>query len=107
VIIKNTGYLPTNVTEMAKQNKTARPVTVELGLPEGAELILGKVKEELGHLEGRVVGGWSFYPGNQSNNRAKRVEWIVKAPNGGDLSVKAVSEKAGKQATVLSLRAEA
>jgi murein tripeptide amidase MpaA len=107
VIIKNTGYLPTNVTEMAKQNKMAKPVTVALGLPEGAELVLGKVKEELGHLEGRVVGGWSFYPGNLSNNRAKRVEWIVKAPNGGELTVKAVSEKAGKQATVLSLRAEA
>lgn len=107
VIIKNTGYLPTNVTEMAKQNKTAKPVTVELGLPAGAELVLGKVKEELGHLEGRVVGGWSFYPGNQSNNRAKRVEWIVKAPNGGEIVVKAVSEKAGKQAATLSLRAEA
>jgi murein tripeptide amidase MpaA len=107
VIIKNTGYLPTNVTEMAKQNKTAKPVTVELGLPKGAELVLGKVKEELGHLEGRVVGGWSFYPGNQSNNRAKRVEWIVKAPQGGDLSVNAVSEKAGRQSTTLALRAEA
>ena len=107
VVVKNKGYLPTNITEMAKQNKTARPVTVELALPQGAELILGKVKEEAGHLEGRVIApGLNFYPGNLSTAKEKRLEWVVKAPNGGDLAVKAVSEKAGKAATTLALRAE-
>ncbi len=107
VVVKNRGYLPTNVTEMAKQNKMAKPVTVELELPEGAELVLGKVKEELGHLEGRVVtGGLGFYPGNASVQRDKRVEWIIKAPNAGDITVKAVSDKAGKATKRLSLRAE-
>ena len=105
-VVKNRGYLPTNITEMAKENKTAKPVTVELDLPKGAELIIGKVKEELGHLDGRIVSGGGFYPGNASTAKEKRVEWIVRAPNGGDLMLKAVSEKAGTQTAKLSLRAE-
>lgn len=107
VVVKNKGYLPTNITEMAKQNKMARPVTVELALPEGAELILGKGKEEAGHLDGRVLApGLNFYPGNASTAREKRLEWVVRAPNGGDLAIRAVSEKAGKAAATLALRAE-
>lgn len=106
-VLKNRGYLPTNITEMAKQNKTARPVTVELSLPEGAELILGKVKEEVGHLEGRVVAMPMFYPGNASVAREKRVEWILKAPGGGAVSLTAVSEKAGRKVAVVDLQAEA
>jgi murein tripeptide amidase MpaA len=106
VVVKNRGYLPTNVTEKAKDVKAVKPVTVELTLPEGAELILGKAKEEAGHLEGRILPSPGFYPGNNVNQREKRLEWIVKAPAGGDLSVKAISEKAGKVSTTLSLRAE-
>lgn len=107
VVVKNKGYLPTNVTEMAKQNKTARPVTLELSLPARAELVLGKAREEAGHLEGRVIApGLGFYPGNASVAKEKRVEWIVKAPNGGDITVKALSDKAGKQSVTVALRAE-
>ncbi len=106
VVVKNRGYLSTNITEMAKKNKTVKPVTVELTLPEGAELVLGKVKEEVGHLEGRVVVTRLFYPGTASTPKEKRLEWVVKAPGGGELTVKAVSEKAGKHTKVLSLRTE-
>lgn len=106
VIVKNRGYLPTSVTEMAKANKSAQPVKVELALPEGAELVYGKAREELGHIDGRVIVGFSFYPGNASNCREKRAEWIVKAPNGGSVTVRAISEKAGKQAVTLALKAE-
>lgn len=107
VIVKNKGYLPTNVTEQAKQVKAVQPVTVELTLPEGAELVMGKVKEEVGHLDGRVIApGVGFYPGNASTPREKRVEWILKAPAGGDLLIRAISEKAGKQFAHVALRAE-
>ncbi|MGE5672836.1 MAG: M14 family metallopeptidase [Mycobacterium leprae] len=106
VIVKNKGYLPTNITEMAIQNKTAKPVTVELELPAGAELVLGKVREELGHIEGRIVPPAGFYPGNASNQKEKRVEWIIRAPQGGNLGLKAISEKAGKQSLALPLKVE-
>jgi hypothetical protein len=106
VVVKNRGYLPTHVTEMAKQIKTAAPVTVALGLPAGAELVLGKPKEELGHLEGRVLPPAGFYPGNGSTAKEKRVAWIVKAPHGGVLVVTAESSKAGRQTVTLSLGTE-
>jgi hypothetical protein len=106
VVVKNGGYLPTCVTEKAKTVKAVKPVTVELALPEGAELVLGKAKEEIGHLDGRIPAAGMFYPGNNINNRAKRLEWIVKATNGGDLGVKAVSEKAGKAVATVALQAE-
>lgn len=107
VVVKNRGYLPTHVTEMAKQNKTAKPVTVELTLPQGAELVLGKVKEEAGHLDGRVVpNAIPFYPGNASGSREKRLEWIVRAPTGGDLIIRAAAPKAGSQSCTVALRPE-
>jgi murein tripeptide amidase MpaA len=106
VVVKNRGYLPTNVTEKAKEIKAVKPVKVELGLPEGAEVVLGKAKEEAGHLEGRILPPAGFYPGNASTQKEKRLEWVVKAPAGGDLVVRAISEKAGKASVTLSLRAE-
>jgi murein tripeptide amidase MpaA len=105
VVVRNRGYLPTNITEKAKEIKAARPVTVELGLPEGAELVLGKVKEEAGHLEGRVLTDlnrpvtWRGVPAP----REKRIEWVVRAPAGGDLTVRAASEKAGRAEARLTL----
>jgi hypothetical protein len=106
VVLKNRGYLPTNVTEKAKAVKAVKPITVELGLPEGGNVVLGKAKEEAGHLEGRIVSPAGFYPGSTINAREKRLEWIVTAPAGGDLTVTAVSEKAGTAAVTLSLKAE-
>lgn len=106
VVVKNRGYLPTNVTEKASQVKAVKPVTIELGLPDGAELVLGKAKTEIGHLDGRVVAPSLIYPGTIATNKEKRLEWIVRAPNGGDMVVRAVSEKAGRQTVTLALRAE-
>jgi len=106
VVVKNRGYLPTNVTEQAKAVKAVKPVRADVALPEGAELVLGKVREELGHLEGRIVPPSGFYPSSTLNQREKRVEWIVKAPQGGDFTVRVTSEKAGKAAVTLPLKAE-
>lgn len=105
-VVKNHGYLPTNITEMALQNKTARPVTVELTLPDGAELVLGKAKEEIGQLDGRILTPGGFYPGNASPNQsARRLEWVVRCPAGGVLTVTASGQKAGEAAGEVRLEA--
>lgn len=106
VVVKNRGYLPTNGTEQAKSVKAVKPILAEVALPSGAELVLGKVREELGHLDGRIVPGAGFYPGSVINQREKRVEWVVKAPAGGELTVRISSEKAGKAVATLVLQAE-
>ncbi|HUV33855.1 MAG TPA: M14 family metallopeptidase [Candidatus Desulfaltia sp.] len=78
--IANTGFLPTEVTKMAVKTKTAKPVIAEIKLPEGAELVTGHEKVELGHLDGRSAK--LLLPrvvGEEVVDRTRRqVEWVVK-----------------------------
>jgi hypothetical protein len=57
VVLENKGFLPTYGSNQAKKVKAARPVRVELSLPEGAVLKGGKSPAEVGHLEGRAATG--------------------------------------------------
>ena len=54
MVARNMGYLPTNVTEQAKKNKKAGAVKVEIILPQGAEVLGGSSKIEIGYMEGRL-----------------------------------------------------
>ena len=76
--------------------KAVRPVRLELKLPEGASLRMGKLKEEVGHLEGRANNTLNFgYNITSPTNNRGKMEWIIHAPKGGAVSVHAVSERAG------------
>src|SRR5207247_8808023 len=54
LVLLNSGWLPTNVTEKAVERKAVRPLQVELTLPEGARLAAGERVTEAGQLAGRV-----------------------------------------------------
>jgi murein tripeptide amidase MpaA len=78
--VKNLGFMATYVTQMGVKIKVSKPVTARIVLPEGAELVTGHEKADLGHLDGRsakllkprVVGG-------EVIDRSRRnVEWVVK-----------------------------
>ncbi|CAN5569756.1 M14 family metallopeptidase [soil metagenome] len=96
--VENTGFLPTNVTQVAADKKLVRPVAVELTLPEGTDLVSGKRETELGHLAGRsaLLGNrWkdpTFFNGIPSDY-AHRAEWVVRGE--GLVEVEVRSEKAG------------
>jgi hypothetical protein len=81
--VQNRGYLPTNVTEQAIRNETAKPVRVSISL-DGADLVFGDATQDVGHLAG---------------NRAEpvTVEWMIKGSGRGQpgVVVTAVSEKGG------------
>ncbi|MGH6609337.1 MAG: M14 family zinc carboxypeptidase, partial [Burkholderiaceae bacterium] len=64
LIVQNTGWLPTYVTKIAVKRKLLRGVLAEITLPEGANLLSGKQREELGELEGWAYlhTGISFWP---------------------------------------------
>lgn len=105
VVLENQGFLPTCGSTQAKQVKAARPVRLELALPEGATLRSGKQRHEVGHLEGRsnkltVTSGWSL---SQTDNRAK-AEWLIHAPQGGTLALHALGERAGSLHREVDLR---
>lgn len=95
LLIENTGYLPTYTSVRAQERKAVRPIIVELVLPDGAELIQGKERSELGQLEGRsnkfTAGGLGTSP---TDNRA-RLEWVVRAGPDQPIGVAARSERAG------------
>jgi murein tripeptide amidase MpaA len=93
-VLANTGYLPTDTSRQARQRKAVRPIEVRLNLPEGAELIVGEAQQEIGQLEGRnnkrALWGASFPTDN-----LRKLEWVVRAPAGGQLTVEARSQRAG------------
>jgi hypothetical protein len=103
--IVNTGWLPTNVTEVAKRIKRASPVVAEIQLPEGAELVIGHEKITLGHLEGhsaklllpRVVGEEIV-----DKSRA-HVEWVVKTGQKIGVNIVARCPRAGTHSVKIDL----
>jgi murein tripeptide amidase MpaA len=104
LVLHNTGWLPTNVTQKALERKVVRPVEVELTLPEGAKLVSGDPKVELGQLDGRVHKRSALWWGTDdaTGDRAK-AEWVIAAPAGGELGIEARHERAGTIRQVVQL----
>jgi hypothetical protein len=105
LVVHNTGWLPTYVTKKALERNVVRDVVCEIELPEGAVLEAGKMREELGQLEGRAYkpsAHFAYYPSDVAEDRAK-MEWVVRAPEGGAVAVTARHERAGTVRTVAEL----
>jgi hypothetical protein len=98
LVVQNSGWLPTYVTKKAVEKKLVRGVVCEIDIPEGAALETGKQREELGQLEGRAYKPSApptiFHTLDVTDDRAK-VEWVVRAPEGGTVKVTARHERAG------------
>jgi murein tripeptide amidase MpaA len=95
LVLCNTGWLPTNVTQKALDRKAVRPIEVELTLPVGATLINGEKKIDCGQLEGRFQKrsiSWSNDDGTPDRVKA---EWVMAAPQGGALKIEARHARAG------------
>lgn len=94
-VVDNTGFLATSSTAQARRMAVARPVRLELGLPDGAALASGTACVDVGHLEGRankMAGGW--FANGATDHRGK-AEWLVRAPAGTTLGVTAHGARAG------------
>lgn len=92
--VTNTGALPTNVTHQAVAMKAAKPVEVTL---DGAAVLSGSARQEVGHLE-----GWATTGGRPAKNEAF-AEWVVRAEAGATLTVTAYTARAGKAVATLTL----
>jgi murein tripeptide amidase MpaA len=95
LVLCNTGWLPTNVTQKAIDRKAVRPIEVELTLPEGASLINGEKKVEAGQLEGRFQKRSILLSNNDDTTDRVKVEWVIAAPHGGVLKIGARHARAG------------
>lgn len=93
-LLVNSGYLPTYGSEVALKRKVAQPIEVELELPEGAKLLSGQQKSEIGHLGGRA-NKRALWGGMFPNDHQKKLEWIVEAPAGSSVKFVAKGGRAG------------
>jgi murein tripeptide amidase MpaA len=97
LVVENSGFLPTYTSHQGKNRKAIRPVRVELDLPDGVELVSGKAKTEVGHLEGRSNKlGVSATSGASPTDNLARGEWVLRAPTGTKVGIIVLSERAGK-----------
>jgi murein tripeptide amidase MpaA len=96
LVLENTGWLPTNVSDRALERKAVRDLEVELGLPEGARLVSGEQKTKAGQLTGRVHKRSLLWWGtNDATTDRAKLEWVVESPNGGELGIIARHQRAG------------
>jgi len=95
-IVENSGWLPTNLTQKALDRKAVKPVEVELELPDGARVVTGTQREEIGQLSGRVeVRSVNWWRADLSTSDRAKVEWVVEAPAGSRVGIVARHERAG------------
>ena len=77
----------------------------EIKLPDGAELVSGKPREELGELEGWAYlhTGISFWPNRKVTADRVHVDWVVKGNAGSKLQIAAWHDRAGRLETSVTL----
>ncbi len=104
LVLENSGWLPTNVTQKALDRKAVRPIEVELELPEGARVATGQAREEAGQLSGRVEKRTVMWWGvDHSTSDRTKLEWVVEAPAGSNVGVVVRHERAGTARAELTL----
>jgi len=97
LVVQNTGWLPAYVTKRALARKIVRGLFAEIALPDGAVLLSGKPREDLGQLEGRSnkATGIAFWTDHHITDDRAKVEWVVRGKAGDEVSLVARHERAG------------
>lgn len=107
LVVHNSGWLPSYVTKQALGKKLLRGVVAEIRLPDGATLLSGEPRRDLGQLEGRAYlpstpNHWAGWSADETRERAK-VEWTLQAPAGSQIEVEASHPRAGRVRAVIDL----
>lgn len=102
--LENTGFLPTNTSRQGNKRQATRPIRVSLELSDQTQLINGKLRQELNHLEGRsnkldVAFVWEASP---TDNRIF-VEWVVAGSPDSQVIITISSDRAGNMRIPVSL----
>jgi murein tripeptide amidase MpaA len=96
LVLQNSGWLPTNVTEKAVERDAVGPVEVELDLPDGVRLVGGERKTKAGQLKGRADKRSTTWWGNdESTTDLVRLDWVLEAPENTELGIEARHPRAG------------
>jgi murein tripeptide amidase MpaA len=112
--VVNTGWLPTQVTQLALDHKIVRGVMFEIHLPDavgegegeaGAALLIGKQRIEGPQLRGHAPKKSLLALSPDPEPMADRavVEWTIRAPRGTCIALTAEAERAGRIRTSVTL----
>lgn len=97
VQVTNRGYFPTYMTAEGKTIGIAKPVTVTL---DGAEVIQGKAREDVGFLNGFAgVGTYGWGLGGTTENHlpsTKTLHYVIKAQPGDTVTIRCESPRSGQ-----------
>lgn len=98
--IANTGWLPTDVSALARKEKLVAPITARV---DGADVtVVGSAgRVPLGQLEGRAA--LRFQNGNDGTPDRVLASWIVRASRGATVEVIVDHPRCGQVATTLTL----
>ena len=106
LVLENTGWLPTSVSERAVERKAVLPLEAEITLPEGGRVVGGEKKVDLGQLDGRVHRrSLLWWASNDATSDRAKVEWVVEASAGSSVAVEARHQRAGTVRRELMLEA--
>jgi murein tripeptide amidase MpaA len=104
LVVENTGWLPTKVTEKAVEKKAVRPLEAEITVPDGARVVSAQPKLELGQLDGRVHRrSLIWWDSDDATSDRAKAEWVVEAPAGSTIQVEARHQRAGTVRQELTL----
>ncbi len=98
MVVENTGWLPTYITQKALDKKLTRGVIFEIDLPAEVTLQVGKTREEGRQLEGKAyhhsaATPWTMF--SMSMDSRTKHEWVVRAPAHTTVTVSARHDRAG------------
>jgi Zinc carboxypeptidase len=104
LVLQNSGWLPTSVTEKALERQSVIGIEVELDLPEGARLVSGEAKTNIGHLKGRVdKRSTTWWANDESTSDLAKLEWVVEAPPRTEIGVEVRGQRAGTLRRLVTL----
>jgi murein tripeptide amidase MpaA len=96
VVVRNTGFMPTYLSEAGKAVPSNKGVRVTLEPGDGVSIVVGKPEQDLGHLDGRANDfGPMGIPARYANLARAKAEWVVKAAPDASVALTATSTKAG------------
>ena len=98
--VANTGWLPTNVTEMARKNNLCLPGWVQV---DGADTLGAPARVKFGNLAGRSAFRLAGGIRNDGTPDRHLQTWVVRAAAGTTVTLTASHERAGTVTTTVTL----
>ena len=101
--VANLGWLPTDVSARGRADSLTLPITVEVaGVADGAlDVLDGPARRQLGQLEGRAA---LRFRGTNDGTPDRHLErFVIRAPEGTTLRIRAVHPRAGADEVTVTL----